>query len=109
MSAYQKDTVAKSRLPAAERLRAGAERAHGLDGALAAALERVARIISTSLRVPSAAIVLLGQDRRCFGGGSEAHSWLSRDPGALFRSGLAGRVLESSQPLAIFYTDTAPT
>jgi diguanylate cyclase (GGDEF)-like protein len=101
MPGYQKDTSATTRLPGAERLRAGAERAHGLDGALAAALERVARIISTSLRVPSAAIVLLGQDRRCFGGGSEAHSWLSRDPGALFRSGLAGRVLESSQPLAI--------
>jgi len=109
MPGYQKDTNATTRLPGAARLRAGAERAHGLDGALAAALERVARIISTSLRVPSAAIVLLGQDRRCFGGGSEAHSWLSRDPGALFRSGLAGRVLESSQPLAITEAGTLLT
>src|SRR5690349_18683472 len=106
MSAYQKEPVAKSRPPGAERLRAGAERAHGLDGALAAALERVARIIATSLRVPSAAIVLLGQDRRSFGGGSEAHAWLTRDPGALFRTGLAGRVLESPRPLAI--KDAAP-
>jgi diguanylate cyclase (GGDEF)-like protein len=109
MPGYQKDTNATTRLPGSARLRAGAERAHGLDGALAAALERVARIISTSLRVPSAAIVLLGQDRRCFGGGSEAHSWLSRDPGALFRSGLAGRVLESTQPLAITEAGTLLT
>src|SRR6185436_15261954 len=60
--------------PFAERLRAGAERAHGLDGALAAALERVARIAATSLRAPAAAVVLLGQDRRCFSGG-DAHLW----------------------------------
>src|SRR5690348_14424057 len=91
----------RSRPPGAERLRAGAERAHGLDGALAAALERVARIAATSLRVPSAAVVLLGQDRRCFSGGGEAHLWLSRDPGALFRIGLAGRVLDTDQPLAL--------
>ena len=91
----------KTRPAGAERLRAGAERAHGLDGALAAALERVARITATSLGVPSAAVVLLGQDRRCFAGGSDAHPWLSRDPGALFRTGLAGRVLDTDRPLAV--------
>lgn len=101
MPAHQHDTSAGTRPAGAERLRAGAERAHGLDGALAAALERVARIIATSLRAPSAAVVLLGQDRRCFGGGSEVHSWLARDPGALFRSGLANRVLESQQAVAV--------
>src|ERR671939_108765 len=95
MVGHQNDTSAKPRPPGAERLRAGAERAHGLDGALAAALERVARIVSTSLHVPSAAVVLLAQDRRCFARGAEAHSWLSRDPGALFRMGLASRVLDS--------------
>jgi diguanylate cyclase (GGDEF)-like protein len=97
----QPDTSSKPRPLGAERLRAGAERAHGLDGALAAALERVARIAATSLRVPSAAVVLLGQDRRCFASADDAHSWLSRDPGALFRTGLAGRVLETEQPLAL--------
>ena len=96
-----RETNAKSRPPDAERLRAGAERAHGLDGALAAALERVARIASTSLRVPGAAVMLLGQDRRCFAGGSEAYPWLSRDPGALFRTGLATAVLESERPIAL--------
>ena len=100
MSAQRNETSTRTRAPGAERLRAGAERAHGLDGALAAALERVARIIATSLRVPSAAVILLGQDRRCFGG-SETHSWISRDPGALFRSGLANQVLDSERPLAI--------
>jgi diguanylate cyclase (GGDEF)-like protein len=90
-----------------ERLRAGAERAHGLDGALAAALERVARIAATSLRAPSAAVVLLGQDRRCFASATETHSWLSRDPGTLFRVGLAGRVLESEQALTLLDARTA--
>jgi diguanylate cyclase (GGDEF)-like protein len=85
----------------AERMRAGAERAHGLDGALAAALERVARIAATSLRVPSAAVLLLGEDRRCFAGGTQAPAWVTRDPGALFRAGLAARVLESEDPFSL--------
>jgi diguanylate cyclase (GGDEF)-like protein len=101
MPAHQEESTARTRLRGSERLRAGAERAHGLDGALAAALERVARIAATSLRVPSAAVVLLGQDRRCFAGGGETHPWLSRDPGTLFRSGLAGRVIESEQAVAL--------
>ena len=101
MPSQRNETSLKTRPAGAERLRAGAERAHGLDGALAAALERVARIAATSLRVPSAAVILLGQDRRCFAGGNETHPWLSRDPGALFRIGLANRVLESDQPLAL--------
>jgi diguanylate cyclase (GGDEF)-like protein len=100
MPAHRNDTTAPARPLGSDQLRAGAERAHGLDGALAAALERVARIAATSLRVPSAAVLLLGQDRRCFSGG-DAHLWLSRDPGALFRIGLANRVLEAEQPLAL--------
>ena len=87
--------------PFAETLRAGAERAHGLDGALAAALERVARIAATSLRAPAAAVVLLGEDRRCFASGSCAPAWLTHDPGALFRAGLAARVLERESPVAL--------
>ncbi|HEY7236024.1 MAG TPA: EAL domain-containing protein [Gemmatimonadaceae bacterium] len=101
MPRHRIDTATKTRPPGAERLRAGAERAHGLDGALAAALERVARIVATSLRVPSAAVILLGQDRRSFAGGSDAHPWLSRDPGTLFRVGLASQVLASNRALTI--------
>ena len=106
MPAHSNDST-RIRPAGTERLRAGAERAHGLDGALAAALERVARIAATSLRVPSAAVLLLGQDRRCFAGGSDTHPWLSRDPGALFRTGLAGRVLESETPVALTDARTA--
>src|SRR3954470_6129703 len=101
MPAHRNDTTARTRLAGAERLRAGAERAHGLDGALAAALERVARIAATSLRAPAAAVMLLGQDRRCFAGGGDTYPWLSRDPGALFRTGLATSVLESERPVAL--------
>jgi diguanylate cyclase (GGDEF)-like protein len=97
----QRESDVSIRDAAAEHMRAGAERAHGLDGALAAALERVARIAATSLRVPSAAVVLLGEDRRCFAGGAQAPAWLTRDPGALFRAGLASRILESDEPLAL--------
>src|SRR2546430_13638434 len=95
MPSQRNETSLRTRPAGAQRLRAGAERAHGLDGALAAALERVARIISTSLRVPSAAIVLLGQDRRCFGGGSGVHSWLPPGPGAPFCQRLSRRRLEA--------------
>ena len=94
------DSPATTARPFAERLRAGAERAHGLDGALAAALERVARIAATSLRAPAAAVLLLGEDRRCFASGANAPSWLTHDPGALFRAGIAARVLESETPVA---------
>ena len=87
--------------PFADRLRAGAERAQGLDGALAAALERVARIAATSLRAPAAAVLLLGEDRRCFASGGGAPAWLTHDPGALFRAGLAARVLERDLPIAL--------
>ena len=72
-----------------------------LDGALAAALERVARVAATSLSAPTAAVLLTGDDRRCFTGGASVPAWLTRDPGALFRLGLAARVLASSEPVAI--------
>ena len=107
MPSPRNETSTRTRPAGAERLRAGAERAHGLDGALAAALERVARIAATSLRAPSAAVLLLGQDRRCFASGNDSHPWLSRDPGALFRIGLANRVLDSDKPLALSDARTA--
>ncbi|HEY2377038.1 MAG TPA: EAL domain-containing protein [Gemmatimonadaceae bacterium] len=72
-----------------------------LDGALAAALERVTGLASTVLRVPTAFVALLGSDRRCFAGGPAIPRWLSHDPGTLFRSGLSGRILMSEKPTAI--------
>jgi diguanylate cyclase (GGDEF)-like protein len=72
-----------------------------LDGALAAALERVTGLAATVLRVPTAFVALLGSDRRCFAGGSTIPRWLAHDPGTLFRSGLSGRILMSEQPTAV--------
>ncbi|HEY7236085.1 MAG TPA: EAL domain-containing protein [Gemmatimonadaceae bacterium] len=72
-----------------------------LDGALAAALERVTGLASTVLRVPTAFVALLGSDRRCFAGGPALPRWLAHDPGTLFRSGLSGRILMSEQPTAL--------
>jgi diguanylate cyclase (GGDEF)-like protein len=72
-----------------------------LDGALAAALERVAGVAATVLRVPTAFVALLGSDRRCFAGGPAVPRWLAHDPGSLFRSGLSGRILMSELPTAL--------
>ena len=72
-----------------------------LDGALAAALERVTGLASTILHVPTAFVALLGSDRRCFVGGPVTPRWLSHDPGMLFRSGLSGRILMSEHPTAV--------
>jgi diguanylate cyclase (GGDEF)-like protein len=72
-----------------------------LDGALAAALERVTGLASTILQVPTAFVALLGTDRRCFVGGPVIPRWLSHDPGMLFRSGLSGRILMSEHPTAV--------
>ena len=72
-----------------------------LDGALAAALERVTGLASTVLKVPTAFVALLGSDRRCFAGGAGIPRWLAHDPGTLFRSGLSGRILMSEQPTCL--------
>ena len=72
-----------------------------LNGALAAALERVAGLAATVLRTPAAFISLLGEDRRCFAGGAAVPRWLAHDPGALFRSGLSARLLMSQVPTVL--------
>ena len=72
-----------------------------LDGALAAALERVTGLAATVLRVPTTFVALLGSDRRCFAGGPSIPNWLAHDPGTLFRSGLSGRILMSDEPTAV--------
>jgi diguanylate cyclase (GGDEF)-like protein len=72
-----------------------------LDGALAAALERVTGLAAEVLHVPTAFVALLGSDRRCFAGGPAIPRWLSHDPGTLFRSGLSGRILMSEKPTAL--------
>lgn len=72
-----------------------------LDGVVAAALERVAQVAASSLGVEAAAVALLGEDRRCFAGGDAIPGWLTRDPGALFRSGLAACVLAARGAVAI--------
>ena len=72
-----------------------------LDGALAAALERVTGLAATVLRVPTTFVALLGSDRRCFAGGPTIPNWLAHDPGTLFRSGLSGRILISEEPTVL--------
>src|SRR5579871_6734058 len=67
----------------------------GLDGTLASYLERVASRTAAAFGVQAVAIALVGDDRRCFVGGTAPPSWLTRDPGALIRSRACAMVLES--------------
>jgi diguanylate cyclase (GGDEF)-like protein len=78
-----------------------------LDGTLAASLERAARLAAVAVRVPTAVVALVGDDRRCFIGGATPPTWLSHDPGLLMRSGICREVLESGQPVAVADTRAA--
>src|SRR5579863_6369569 len=72
-----------------------------LDGTLAASLERAARLAATALRAPAAVLALVGDDRRCFFGGSELPEWIAHDPGLLFRSGVCERALKDGTPVIV--------
>ena len=52
-------------------------------------------------------IALVGDDRRCFVGGTVPPPWLARDPGALIRSRACTGVLESGEPVAVSNATTA--
>ena len=80
-----------------------------LDGTLASYLERVANRTAAVFNVPAVAIALVGDDRRCFVGGSTPPEWLTRDPGALIRSRACSAVLETGEPIAVGDTATPPT
>jgi diguanylate cyclase (GGDEF)-like protein len=75
--------------------------AAALDGTLAASVERIARLAATVLGAPATLIALVGDDRRCFGGGHALPGGLTRDPGVLVRSGLYARAVDSGKPLAL--------
>lgn len=72
-----------------------------LDGTLAMYLERVANRAAAAFSASAAVIALIGDDRRCFIGGSTPPLWLSRDPGALIRSRACTGVLESGDLVAV--------
>jgi diguanylate cyclase (GGDEF)-like protein len=72
-----------------------------LDGTLASYLERVANRTAAVFNVPAVAIVLVGDDRRCFVGGAAPPEWLTRDPGALIRSRACSTVLETGEAIAV--------
>ncbi len=72
-----------------------------LDGTLAMYLERVANRAAAAFGASAAVIALIGDDRRCFIGGSTPPPWLTRDPGALIRSRACTGVLESGELTAV--------
>ena len=78
-----------------------------LDGTLALYLERVASRAAAAFGASAAAIALIGDDRRCFVGGSAPPAWLTRDPGALIRSRACAGVLESGELVAVENTIAA--
>src|SRR5579862_2922580 len=72
-----------------------------LDGTLASYLERVASRTAAAFGVQAVAIALVGDDRRCFVGGTAPPPWLIRDPGILIRSRACAAVLETGESIAV--------
>lgn len=64
-------------------------------------MERLVGLAATALRSPLTFVILSGDDRRCFSAGSHHPAWLSHDPGAVRRSGLADAAERSPTPVAI--------
>src|SRR5688500_20250054 len=63
-------------------------------------MERLVGLIAKSISAPAALIALLGDDRRSFCAGGMRRDCFSHDPGALIRSGLMQRTLDSGGSLA---------
>src|SRR3954466_9570359 len=76
---------------------AQASAALAVHGPLAAAMDRLATLAASALRAPFAFIILTGDDRRCFPGGSALPDWALHDTGARWRSGLGE--LMSAEPV----------
>src|SRR5688500_7947611 len=64
-------------------------------------MERLVGLIAKSISAPAALIALLGDDRRIFCAGGMRRDWFSHDPGALIRSGLMQRTLDSGGSLSL--------
>ena len=72
-----------------------------LSGTFAASMERLVGLITKSISAPAALIALLGDDRRSFCAGGMRRDWFSHDAGALIRSGLMQRTLDSGGSLCL--------
>jgi diguanylate cyclase (GGDEF)-like protein len=72
-----------------------------LSGTFAASMERLVRITAKTLDAPAALLALLGDDRRCFVSGSLWREWFAHDTGALIRSGILQRTIDSGGTLAL--------
>jgi diguanylate cyclase (GGDEF)-like protein len=64
-------------------------------------MERLVGLIAKSVAAPAALVALLGDDRRSFYAGPMRRDWFSHDPGALIRSGLMQRTLDSGGMLSL--------
>ena len=72
-----------------------------LSGTFAASMERLVGLISKSVSAPAALIALLGDDRRSFCAGHMRRDWFAHDAGALIRSGLLQRTIDSGGLLSL--------
>ncbi|MGH7718335.1 MAG: diguanylate cyclase domain-containing protein, partial [Gemmatimonadaceae bacterium] len=78
-----------------------------LDGALAASLERLARVGAAALGVPTAMVSLHGEDRRCLVTGERFRDRFAHDAGLLYRMRLYGQLEEAHGATGVGDT-TAP-
>ena len=72
-----------------------------LSGTFAASMERLVKVAVKTLPAPAALIALLGDDRRSFWAGSTSREWFAHDAGALVRSGILQRTIDSGGTLAL--------
>jgi diguanylate cyclase (GGDEF)-like protein len=72
-----------------------------LDGALAASLERLARVGAAALGSATTMVVLQGADRRCLVTGERFREWFAHDAGMLYRLRLHTQLEEAHGPVMV--------
>lgn len=71
-----------------------------LNGTFAASMERLARLAAAAVPAPAAIVGLLGDDRRTFPAGEYTRDWFAHDAGALVRTGILQRAVDSGGTFA---------
>ncbi|HJU65805.1 MAG TPA: EAL domain-containing protein [Gemmatimonadaceae bacterium] len=72
-----------------------------LDGALAASLERLARVGAAALGASTTMVALQGTDRRCLVTGARFREWFAHDAGMLYRLRLHTQLEETHGPVLV--------
>jgi diguanylate cyclase (GGDEF)-like protein len=92
---------ARRAVPPAPNPQSPAPLAAPLDGALAASLERLARVGAAALGAATTMVVLQGTDRRCLVTGRRFRDWFAHDAGMVYRLRLHTQLEEAHGPVMV--------